>query len=83
MDTLCIAADKTDFSAYGTDFVQILAIMSDLPDTGWEAFPQDWRDVAGHLNLLLLDHGLSAAEAAKFAGVPVSFAIDYADARGI
>ena len=83
MNDLSTATAQTDYTAYGEGFIQILAIMSDLPDEGWEACPQDWRALAGHLHILLLDQGLSPTVAAMFAGVPVSFVEAFVDARGI
>ena len=83
MDTLCIATNQTDVSIFGPDFVKILASISDMPDAGWDASPEEWRGLSAHLNVLLLDHGLTHAMAAICAGVPASFVAAYAEARGI
>ncbi len=83
MDTLCIATTQTDVSIFGPDFAETLAIISDLPDAEWDACPEEWRGMAAHLNVLLLDNGLTPELAAIFAGVPASFVADYADARGL
>lgn len=83
MDTLCIATTQTNVSVYGPDFVEILANIAGLPDAEWDACPEEWRGLSAHLNVLMLDHGLTPAMAAIFAGVPASFAVAYAVARGI
>lgn len=83
MDTLCIATTQTDVSIFGPNFAETLAIISDLPDAEWDACPDEWRGMAAHLNVLLLDNGLTPAMAAICAGVPASFVAAYADARGL
>jgi hypothetical protein len=73
----------TNFDTYGPGFAFMLASMASLSDTGYEACPDEWRDLTALLHTLILDEGMTTAMAAWEAAVPESMVAEYRHLVGI